>query len=170
MTILFQPATPQDPDQHHPGEQECSCLSPDDQYLLEVDNGSVFLIHQACGKQPAGDYTDLIEMPRMPVTVTAHPYGNCDGSEWHGEYRCDCGIALVATVNGLSVLHDDKPYLLGRDYADSDGDLWHVTDTVDASGRPLVFLLPEGSGADIPLAEAVTDFGPLTLTPLSPEA
>ncbi|MCL8016915.1 hypothetical protein [Streptomyces sp. AS02] len=82
-------------------DSECSCSQPDDQYLLEIDNGSVFLIHKACGKQPRGDYTCLVEMPPVQVTVVAEPYGNCDGREWHGEYRCDCGIALVATVNGL---------------------------------------------------------------------
>lgn len=80
-------------------DSECRCADPDDQYLLEIDNGAVFLIHKTCGKQPSGDYTDLVEMGPIPVTVTAVPYGSCDGREWHGEYRCDCGIALVATVN-----------------------------------------------------------------------
>ena len=84
---------------------------------------------------------------------------------WHGDFRCDCGIILVATVNGRAVLHDGVPYLVGRDYADCDGDVWHITDRVDEDGHPLVYLLPEGTGADVPLGQIVGDFGPLTLCP-----
>jgi hypothetical protein len=171
VTILFGPDEglewgPSDPDTT--ANTECVCPNPDDQYVLEVDAGSVFLIHKACGKQPAGDYLDLLQVDRIPVTVTAYPYGNCDGSQWHGEHRCDCGVVLVATVNGLSVVHNDVPYLVGRDYADTDGALWRITDTVDRQDRPLVHLLPEGAGEYIPLEEAVDSFGPLALAPQVP--
>lgn len=137
MTNLFQLSEPQPFDEGYAaGDDECSCPNPDDQYLLEIDNGAVFLAHRACGKQPRGDYMDLVEMARIPVTIKAHPYGNCDGSEWHGEYRCDCGIALAATVNGLAVVHDDVPYLVGRDYRDRDGAVWHITGDRDRQGGP----------------------------------
>lgn len=144
---------------------ECPCPDPDDQYLLEVDNGSVFLVHRTCGKQPRGDYPDLVEMPSIPVTVTVEPYGNCDGSEWHGEYRCDCGVALIATVNDRTVVHDDVPYLIGRDYSDRDGAAWHITESRDRDGRPLVYLLPQGAGEDCPLGQVVEEYGPLNLIP-----
>lgn len=148
-------------------DSECSCTDPDGQYEMLVDEGGVSLTHKACGKQPPGDYLDLVEMAPIPVTVTAEPYGNCDGTEWHGEHRCDCGITLLVTVNGLSVVHEGVPYLVGRDYADREGDLWHITGDRDRACRPLVYLLPKGSGEDCPLEEIVSDFGPLTLAPQS---
>lgn len=114
MTHPFHPAEPDalvpDPTQ----DAQCACLNPDDQYLLEIDNGAVFLVHKACGKQPAGDYTDLVEMRPIPVTLTAEPYGNCDGREWHGDYRCDCGVALVATINLRSVPGGQLPFTRNR--------------------------------------------------------
>lgn len=91
-----------------PDDTECGCQNPDDQYLLEIDAGSVVLIHQACGKQMRGDYLDLVELPRIPVTVKAEPYGNCDGSQWHGEHQCDCGVVLVATVKPRRELGTDR--------------------------------------------------------------
>ena len=164
MTDLFQLSEPQPFNEGlAAGTDECTCSQPDDQYLMEIDNGSVSLTHRACGKQPRGDYIDLVEMARIPVTVKAEPYGNCDGSQWHGEYRCDCGIVLVPTVNGLSVVHDNVPYLAGRDYRDCDGSVWRITGDRDHQGRPLVYLLPQGAGEDCPLEEIVADFGPLTL-------
>lgn len=166
MTSPFQLVDGQSDDQAKPADVECSCPNPDDQYLLELDNGAVFLTHRACGKQPAGDYTDLVEMLRIPVTVKAEPYGNCDGSEWHGEYRCDCGIALVATVNHRAVLHDDKPYLVDRDYTDREGGVWHITNQTDEHERPLVYLNPRGAGEDWPIGQIIDDFGPFTLVPL----
>jgi hypothetical protein len=165
VTGLFEFAAPPDSNLPHPSDLECACSPPDDQYLLEIDWDSVSLIHKACGKPPRGDYTDLLQMPQIPVTVQAQPYGNCDGSEWHGEHRCDCGVSLFLTVNHRAVLHDDVPYLVGRDYADREGAAWHITDQVNAQGEPLVYLLPEGAGVDVALPEIVADFGPLTLTP-----
>lgn len=168
MTNLFEISEPQPfAEDDALADSECPCLNPDDQYLLAIDAGSVFLTHKACGKQPRGDYTDLVEMLQIPVTVKAEPYGNCDGGAWHGEYRCDCGSVLVATVNGLTVEYEGVPYLIGREYADCDGDLWRITDQRDAQGRPLVFLLPEGAGEDVPLEQIASDFGPLTLAPAS---
>ena len=115
MNGFFEAADePAHPEDQQLADSECSCPTPDDQYLLEIDNGAVFLIHKACGKQPAGDYTDLVEMGPIPVTVTAVPYGGCDGSEWHGEHRCDCGIALVATVNTRFVLGGRLPFTRNR--------------------------------------------------------
>ncbi|GAA3153712.1 phiSA1p31-related protein [Streptomyces rectiviolaceus] len=148
---------------------ECSCPTSDGQFLMEIDAGSVLLTHKACGKEPRGDYHDLLNLPQIPVTVTATPYRNCDGSEWHGEYRCDCGIYLYATVSHLAVLHDGQPYLIDRDYADRDGEVWRISDLRDAQGQPLVFLLPEGAGELGPLPEIADDYGPLTLQPLTPK-
>jgi hypothetical protein len=167
VTDLFQLTEPQ-PFNEEPAAAayECPCPNPDDQYLLEIDAGSVSLIHRACGKTPRGDYTDLLEMPQIPVTVKAEPYGNCDGGAWHGEFRCDCGVVLVVTVNGLAAVHDGVPYLVGRDYRDREGNVWHITDARDRHGRPVAYLLPQGAGEDCPLEEIVTDFGPLTLVPL----
>lgn len=101
MPDLFWLADPEPVEPEGVNDFDCSCPDPDDQYLLEIDNGSVSLVHKACGKQPYDDYVDMVELPQIPVTVKALPYGNCDGREWHGEYRCDCGIALVASINGL---------------------------------------------------------------------
>lgn len=163
MNSPFELSEAPGPAQLHPSDFECQCKDPDDQYLMEIDGGGVDLTHKACGKRPRGDYTDLMEMLQIPVTVQAQPYGNCDGSEWHGEHRCDCGIFLFVTVNHRVVLHDDVPYLVGRDYADREGDVWHITDRLNAAGEPLVYLLPAGAGVDVALPEIVSDFGPLTL-------
>jgi hypothetical protein len=142
---------------------ECPCPEPDDQYLLEIEEGSLFLTHKACGKSPRGDWTDVFHLDQIPVTVQAHPYGNCDGSEWHGELRCDCGINLVATVNDRSVVHDNVPYLIGRAYTDRDGEQWQIGDDRNHAGQPLIRLLPIGSGEPAALAEIVAEEGPLTL-------
>lgn len=149
---------------------ECSCENPDDQYLLEVDAGSVILVHKACGKQPCGDYLDLVELPPTAVTVTAEPYGNCDGQEWHGEHRCDCGIILAATVNDRAVVYDGRPYLIGRVYKGEDWDLWRVTEDVDAQGQPFIHLVTrEGTseGGPVPIGRVVSFWNRLTLQPLT---
>lgn len=116
MTHLFlttEDLTPSAEDQAL-ADSECPCLKPDDQYLLEVDAGSVSLVHKACGKQARGDYLDLVEMAPVPVTVTAVPYGGCDGAEWHGEYRCDCGISLAVTVPPRTVPGGRLPFTRNR--------------------------------------------------------
>lgn len=169
MTDLFQLSEPQPFDVGlAAGTDECPCPTPDDQYLLEIDAGSVFLTHKACGKTPRGDWwQDSLSLLQVPVTVTPVPYGICDGSEWHGEHRCDCGVVAVVEVNDRAVMHNGLPYLIGRDYRDREGETWHITDDRDRAGRPLVYLLPQGAGEDCPLEEIVTDFGPLTLAPTS---
>jgi hypothetical protein len=161
---LFPVEDPFSYDGPHPSESECPCPNPDGQYLMDIDCGSVSLTHKACGKPPRGDWmTESLTMDPVPVTVKAVPYGNCDGSMWHGEHQCDCGSLAEVTINGLTVEHDGVLYLVGRDYADRDGSVWRITDQRDRDGRPLVFLLPEGAGEDAPLEEIADDFGPLSL-------
>jgi hypothetical protein len=95
-------------------------------------------------------------MDRIPVTLHWH-----EGRPTYPDYDADSYGVL--TVNHRAVLHEDVPYLVGRDYADCEGAAWHITDQVNAQGEPMVYLLPEGAGADVPLPEIVADFGPLTL-------
>jgi hypothetical protein len=91
-------------DDPHPSEFECPCPNPDDQYLMDIDGGSVSLTHKACGKPPRGDWMmESLAMDPVPVTVKGVPYGNCDGSQWHGDRRCDCGELADVTINGLTV-------------------------------------------------------------------
>lgn len=172
MSGFFEPSDPFAPaDMLDPTECECPCPNPDDQYLLEIDEGSVLLTHKACGKAPLGDWwQDTLSLMQVPVTLTHEPYGNCDGSAWHGERRCDCGTVAVIEITDRAVMHYGQPYLIGRDYTDRDGSVWRITDTRNRAGNQLVFLLPEGAGEDAPLGEVIADFGPLTLTPPAKEA
>ena len=76
----------------------CQCPNPDDQYLLEIEEGQAVLKHAACGKQPPaywGDWHDLVMMSQ--IRVTARPQPECDGAEWHGDTRCDCGYTIEVT-------------------------------------------------------------------------
>lgn len=87
--------------------QECRCPQPDDQYLLQIEEGSAFITHAACGNPPPGDWGDYqleLMLDSIPVRLQSTP--NCDGSEWHGEHRCDCGSSLVITVDGLETDDD----------------------------------------------------------------
>ncbi|MEU9703028.1 phiSA1p31-related protein [Streptomyces sp. NPDC047981] len=171
MPSFFEPCNPFEPaNEPDATEYGCTCPTPDDQYLLEIDEGSVLLTHKACGKSPRGDWwQDSSSLMQVPVTITSVPYGACDGSEWHGEHRCDCGRVAVVEINDRAVMHSGKPYLIGRDYADREGALWRITDTHDRAGNPLVFLLPEGAGEPALLSEIAEDYGPLTLTPTAEE-
>lgn len=158
MTHLFlttKDLTPSAEDQAL-ADRECRCPDPDDQYLMQIDCGSVFLTHKACGKQPGSWIDDAFGTSEMPVTLHWHPDPPRAADDDDGSYG-------VITVNGRAVLHDDVPYLVDRQYADRDGALWHITELVDREDRPLVFLVPEGSGEYVPLGEVVGDFGPLTL-------
>lgn len=155
MNIEFGPATTPSAGPH-PSDFECSCADPDDQYLLEIDCGSADFTHKACGKSPKPQFDDAFSMDRIPVTLNWH-----EGRPTYPDYDADSYGVL--TVNHRAVLHDDVPYLVDRQYADRDGAAWHITELVDQQDRPLVFLLPEGAGEYIPLAELVDDFGPLTL-------
>jgi hypothetical protein len=74
----------------------CQCPPEDTQFLLEIDEGQAVLVHATCGKQPPaswGDWHDLVTMAPIPVTVGWER--ECDGSEWHGEHRCDCDSYVV---------------------------------------------------------------------------
>jgi len=139
--------------------RECPCPDPDDQYLMQIDCGTVFLTHKACGKQPRPWIDDAFGTDELPVTLHWHHHAPTAADDNEDSWG-------VFTVNGLCVVHDDVPYLMGRDYADRDGAAWHITSLPDAQDRPLVFLQPEGAGAYVPLAEVVADFGPLTLIPI----
>ncbi|MER6092517.1 phiSA1p31-related protein [Streptomyces bluensis] len=162
MTSPFELAEPPSPDQLHPSNFECPCINPDDQYLLEIDAGAAVLVHKACGKQAQGWLDDAFSLDRIPVTLHWH-----DGRPTYPED--DDGSYGWLTVNGRAVMHDDVPYLVGRDYTDREGAVWHVTDSVDAQDRPLVYLLPEGAGENCPLGEIVGDFSPLALVPATRE-
>lgn len=150
MTDLFAP----DPTVN----RECPCPDPDDQYLMQIDAGTVYLTHKACGKQPRAWLDDAFSLDRIPVTLQWH-----DGRPTHPEDD-DSSYGWL-TVDDRCVVHDDAPYLIGREYADREGALWHITELVDRQDRPLAFLLPEGAGEYVPLGEVVDDFGPLTLVP-----
>jgi hypothetical protein len=146
------------PDGSEP-DPSCSCPNPDDQYTLEIDNGSVLITHRACGKTPAGDWNEVLVLDALPVTVRWERPHPC----WC-ETGCDCDVYAVLTANHVSVMHDGVPYLVNRAYADTDGALWHISDHIDHHGNPLVYLLPQGSGEPAPLGQIVSDYGPLTLT------
>lgn len=139
--------------------RECPCPDPDDQYLMQIDCGAVFLTHKACGKPPRSWLDDAFGTYEMPVTLHWHHHPPTAADDDDGSYG-------LLTINGRAVLHDDVPYLIGREYADREGAVWHITEDVDREGRPLVFLLPEGAGEYVPLGEVVDDFGPLTLRPI----
>ncbi|MGW2384343.1 phiSA1p31-related protein [Streptomyces sp. NPDC001658] len=136
--------------------RECPCKDPDDQYLMQIDAGTVYLTHKACGKPPRAWLDDAFGTHEMPVTLHWHHHGPTAADDDDSSYG-------LLTINGRAVLHDDVPYLVDRQYADRDGSLWHITELVDWEGRPLVFLVPEGSGEYVPLGQIVADFGPLTL-------
>ncbi|MDX3672668.1 phiSA1p31-related protein [Streptomyces europaeiscabiei] len=140
---------------------ECDCPDPDDQYLMEIDAGTVYLTHKACGRSPRAWLDDAFSLDRVPVTLHWH-----DGRPVHPDD--DDNSYGVLSINGRCVVHDDVPYLVGRNYRDRENSIWRVTDSVDAQDRPMVYLLPEGAGVDIPLAEAVSDFGPLSLVGSGP--
>lgn len=139
--------------------RECPCPDPDDQYLMQIDCGTVYLTHKACGKQPRSWIDDAFGTNELPVTLHWHHHPPTAADDDDGSYG-------LITINGRAVLYRDVPYLVGREYADREGAVWHITDLTDREGRPLVFLLPEGAGEHVPLGEAVDDFGPLTLLPI----
>jgi hypothetical protein len=141
-----------------PSARECPCPEPDDQYLMQIDAGTVFLTHKACGKPPRAWLDDAFGTHEMPVTLHWHVDGPTGADDDVNSYG-------LFTINGRAVLHDDVPYLVERQYADREGAVWHITELVDREDRPLVFLLPEGAGEYVPLGEVVDDFGPLTLRP-----
>lgn len=72
---------------------ECRCPDPDDQYLMEVDCGSVDFRHAACGKRPGSWADDAFGM--QPVAVTLRWHSSRD--RWTGEVDAYGDV----TVNGL---------------------------------------------------------------------
>ncbi|MFF2522482.1 hypothetical protein [Streptomyces liangshanensis] len=111
-TLRFHPVAESETLTESAAEDECSCPE-DGQYVLEIDCGSISILHKACGKArpDRGDALDTLFLDAVPVTLATEPYGNCDGSRWHGEHQCDCGTVDVITINGL-----DKPEALPADF------------------------------------------------------
>lgn len=142
-------------------DRECPCPDPDDQYLMQIDAGTVYLTHKACGKHPRSWLDDAFGTDEIPVTLTWHRHGPTAADDNEDSYG-------LLTINGRAVLYDDVPYLVDREYADREGAVWRITELVDRQDRPMVFLLPEGAGEHVPLSEIVADFGPLTLLPHHP--
>ncbi|MFE6126669.1 hypothetical protein ACFQ6Q_00130 [Streptomyces sp. NPDC056437] len=100
-------------------EYGCPCPAPDDQYLLEIDEGSVLLTHKTCGKSPRGDWwQDCLSLMQSPVTLAVVPYGGCDGSEWHGEYRCDCGVVAALALQPVGQVTSIELVIQSRKTAD----------------------------------------------------
>lgn len=160
MTDPFQLVDPEAVDERNlRGDDECPCPDPDDQYLMQIDCGAVFLTHKACGKPPRSWIDDAFGTDEIPVTLHWTHDGPTAADDDDNSYG-------TFTINGRAVLYGDVPYLVDRQYADRDGAVWHITELVDGQDRPLVFLLPEGAGEYVPLGEAVDDFGPLTLQPI----
>ena len=80
----------------------CQCPPGNNQYLLEIEEGQVVLVHAACGKKPSytwGDWQDLVYMNPIPVTVDWER--DCDGSAWHGDHRCDCDSWVQVTATSV---------------------------------------------------------------------
>lgn len=93
---------PVDPSEAEPPEEYddggCPCAKPDSAYQLEINEGQVSLVHATCGKPPPaswGDWEDLVYMNAIPVRLAWVP--ECDGSMWHGDQRCDCGVSVELT-------------------------------------------------------------------------
>uniref|UniRef100_UPI0030E03F43 hypothetical protein n=1 Tax=Streptomyces tubercidicus TaxID=47759 RepID=UPI0030E03F43 len=83
-------------------DHTCPCENPDDQYVMEIDEGRVALHHAACGKAPNwGDWNDLVFS--CPVPVRAVWESNCTGSHHSGyTFSCDCDHWVQVTLPGES--------------------------------------------------------------------
>lgn len=81
----------------------CPCENPDDQYVMDIEEGNVYLRHAACGKVPNwGDWNDLV--CSGPVPVRAVWESNCTGSHRSGyTLSCDCDYWVQVTLPGESV-------------------------------------------------------------------
>jgi hypothetical protein len=98
---------------------ECHCQPADDRYLLTIEEGVAVIVHRACGKQPPstrGDWQDLVVMDQ-PLPVTAKWVPECDGSEWHGDHRCDCGATVQLTAASAPKNAATAPLELSRKHA-----------------------------------------------------
>jgi hypothetical protein len=99
---FFQLAAEPAPDNEDYDNRGCQCPPGDNQYLLEIEEGGVVLVHATCGKQPShtwGDWNDLVQMNPIPVTVEWER--NCDGSLWHGDRQCDCDSWVQVTATSV---------------------------------------------------------------------
>ncbi|MEU7338667.1 hypothetical protein [Streptomyces sp. NPDC007074] len=112
MTLHFQTVTEPVDDNPDYDDTGCQCPPGDNRYLLEIDEGQPSLVHTACGKQPShtwGDWQVAFSMEPIPVTVTWER--QCDGSEWHGDQRCDDDSWVQATASDRCVhsqaVHND---------------------------------------------------------------
>ena len=100
--LYFQPVDEPDADNPDYDDTGCQCPPGDNQYLLELEEGGVVLVHATCGKQPPAnwvDWTDLVSMGPIPVTVQWE--AECDGSRWHGMDPCDHGSYIVVTATSV---------------------------------------------------------------------
>lgn len=91
---IFEPVQDDDVSDRGPDPTECLCPTPDDQYLMEVDCGSVYFKHVACGRPPGSWADEAFSM--QPVAVTLH--WTQDTDYWTGEVDAYGDI----TVNGIS--------------------------------------------------------------------
>ncbi|WP_330479924.1 hypothetical protein OG301_38965 (plasmid) [Streptomyces platensis] len=85
-------------------DNTCPCESPDDQYVMEIEEGQLYLRHAACGKVPnwaGGDWRDLVFSG--PVPVRAAWESDCTGSHRSGyTFACDCDHWVQVTLPGES--------------------------------------------------------------------
>lgn len=93
MLINFEPSGEPLEDIPELDDLTCQCEKPDDQYLMEVDAGSVSFTHAPCGKPPGPWADDAFSM--QPVAVTLH--WTSDRDYWTGEVDAYGDI----TVNGI---------------------------------------------------------------------
>lgn len=93
-TLGFGPATPLEDASEDVDNHDCQCIDPDDQYLMEVECGSVSFVHAACGKQPGPWADEAFGME--PVPVTLHWHASTD--YWTGEVDAYGDV----TINGLT--------------------------------------------------------------------
>jgi hypothetical protein len=71
MAIFSEPCDGPEHDGPSPYDHECRCLAPDDSsYTLEIDCGSVSVVHKACGKQFRSAWDEFLTMAPIPVAVT----------------------------------------------------------------------------------------------------
>ncbi|MFE7780334.1 hypothetical protein [Streptomyces nigrescens] len=84
-------------------DDTCPCENPDDQYVMEIDEGRVALHHAACGKAPnwGGDWEELVFS--SPVTVRAAWESDCTGVHYSDyTFGCDCDHWVQVTLPGES--------------------------------------------------------------------
>lgn len=84
---------------------ECRCPNRDDQYLMEVDCGSVYFTHAACGKPPGLWADDALSMQSVPVTLRWHATKDSYTGEVDDAYG-------DITINGLAIKDRQPPSTL----------------------------------------------------------